>query len=233
MPTKQAIYTAVFISLTVHAAVLAVLYFRDHPFAHVEEQGLVEVALIPVSVDFQEMLDAQDFRAIPEQMRNLVQDQAQAADPNYTPPPSQGSDVVQDLLDFEAQVFEDLAQGHEAQPDVDVSDLHREEAGRFDDILLANPEGNVTASFELADRSVMYAPIPSYRCQLSGKVHVAIEVDNQGAVLSAVVDQSRSTTANGCLLEEAAAFAERWVFASKLQAPRRQKGSITFTFVQQ
>lgn len=233
MPNRQAIYIAVLISLTAHAVVLAVLYFKDHPFLSLEVQKPVEVNVVPVSVDFQAMLDAQDFTPVPENLRHLVQDQTQAPDPNYTPSSSNGQDVVQELLDFEAQAFQELAEGHQAPQDVDVSDMHREEGGRYDDILLANPEGNVTASFILEGRSLLYAPIPSYRCRTSGIVQVSIEVDIQGKVVASLVNPARSNTTNGCLIEEAVAFAQRWVFASKLEAPRRQKGSITFTFVQQ
>ena len=60
------------------------------------------------------------------------------------------------------------------------------------------------------------------------KVVINIEVDSRGFVTSADFNASSSTTSNGCLVENAIAYAYKARFNSSERA--LQKGTITYLF---
>jgi len=89
--------------------------------------------------------------------------------------------------------------------------------------------GPVSAEFSLNGRSPKKSPRPNYRCKSTGKVVVKIKVDYTGAVIDAEIDESKSQ-GNDCIREESLAYARRWAFDYNDKAPKKQDGTITFTF---
>ncbi|MFZ9027440.1 MAG: hypothetical protein ACO2Z9_00410 [Crocinitomicaceae bacterium] len=75
---------------------------------------------------------------------------------------------------------------------------------------------------------------PGYTCGFAqGKVAVLIKVDQSGRVISASVDNSRSTKATACMLEQALNYAKKSRFNYLGSAPKSQQGYIYYTFVAQ
>lgn len=87
--------------------------------------------------------------------------------------------------------------------------------------------------YDLKGRHHVYLPIPIYKCEGSGQVTLAIEVDRGGYVVKADPVGSLSTTKDPCLTETAVTHAFRSRFNSDLSAPNRQAGFLTFVFVSQ
>lgn len=85
-----------------------------------------------------------------------------------------------------------------------------------------------SVSFSLIDRNGYRLPPPIYTCIEGGKVVVNIEVDGTGSVIDANFNSSSSDTSNGCLVENAIAYAYRARFSSHARAS--QKGTITYMF---
>jgi hypothetical protein len=83
-------------------------------------------------------------------------------------------------------------------------------------------------SYSLLDRNSLDLPPPIYTCIEGGKVVVNIVVDNRGFVLQAQFNEKSSNTANGCLVENAIAYAlqSRFNASAKLS----QIGTITYIF---
>jgi hypothetical protein len=79
----------------------------------------------------------------------------------------------------------------------------------------------------------IYYPIPIYKCQGSGKVVLIIEVDQKGIVENASIMEGESTAKDECLIETAVGTALVSRFESDLNAPRIQKGTLTYIFVAQ
>jgi len=87
--------------------------------------------------------------------------------------------------------------------------------------------GPVTASFTLTGRSIKQAPKPTYKCKGAGTVVINITVDEWGKVVSAKLDESRSSK-DACLSSESVAYAQRWLFSGS--SSKAQSGTISFTF---
>lgn len=80
-----------------------------------------------------------------------------------------------------------------------------------------------------------YVRNPGYTCGYgsSGKVTVAIKVNQNGDVVSAVYQSSLSRNANACMIEQAVKYAKMSRFIYSASAPNLQEGTITYTFIAQ
>ena len=83
-------------------------------------------------------------------------------------------------------------------------------------------------SYSLVDRNAYDLPPPIYTCIEGGKVVINIEVDKQGYVTDASFNANSSGTSNGCLVENAIAYALKARFSASQRA--LQKGTITYLF---
>ena len=88
--------------------------------------------------------------------------------------------------------------------------------------------GATNVSYELIGRRHTFMPAPSYKCRMAGTIVVDIVVNNNGYVLSAEVNKSKSNSEDPCHVEEAKRNAERSRFDQSQIA--RQQGSITYIF---
>jgi len=99
--------------------------------------------------------------------------------------------------------------------------------------MAANFQGPTRIYYDLQGRNHTYLPIPIYKCQGSGKVVLMIEVNQRGYVENAAIIEGQSTASDECLIETAVGTALRSRFESNLNAPRIQKGTLTYIFVAQ
>lgn len=89
-------------------------------------------------------------------------------------------------------------------------------------------ERRTSISFSLVDRNGYRLPPPIYTCIEGGKVVVNIEVDNLGNVIEASFNEKSSGTSNGCLVDNALAYAYKAQFSTSDRSS--QKGTITYLF---
>lgn len=99
--------------------------------------------------------------------------------------------------------------------------------------MAANYRGPTRIYYDLQGRNHTYLPIPIYKCQGSGKIVLLIEVNQNGIVENANIIEGESTAKDECLLETATGSALRSRFEPNMNAPRIQKGTLTFIFVAQ
>jgi hypothetical protein len=99
--------------------------------------------------------------------------------------------------------------------------------------MAANFQGPTRIYYDLQGRNHTYLPIPIYKCQGSGKVVLLIEVNQKGYVENASIIEGQSTASDECLIETAVGTALRSRFESNLNAPKIQKGTLTYIFVAQ
>ncbi len=85
-----------------------------------------------------------------------------------------------------------------------------------------------SVSYSLVDRSNYRLPPPIYTCIEGGKVVINIVVDGQGNVTAAGFNSHSSRTSNGCLVDNAIAYAYRAKFNPSSKSS--QKGTITYLF---
>lgn len=93
-------------------------------------------------------------------------------------------------------------------------------------------KGKVTVSFSLQGRQAVYLHIPAYQCEGGGQVVVSISVNRNGAVTSASVMKSQSTS-DYCMTEMAISAARSSQFNVSSSAPSSQNGTITYIFIPQ
>jgi len=91
-----------------------------------------------------------------------------------------------------------------------------------------NDTENSTNSFRLVDRDALFFPNPIYTCEAPGKVVVNITVNSKGIVANATVNETSSTTSNGCLWDMAIEYAYQARFSKSTRAS--QLGTITYRF---
>ena len=85
-----------------------------------------------------------------------------------------------------------------------------------------------SVSYSLVDRNNYKLPPPIYTCIEGGKVVINIEVNALGYVTEADFNEHSSDTSNGCLVENAIAYALKARFNSSEK--ESQKGTITYLF---
>ncbi|HEX2394766.1 MAG TPA: hypothetical protein VHI78_05430 [Bacteroidales bacterium] len=91
---------------------------------------------------------------------------------------------------------------------------------------------NTTVSYFLEGRWHNYLYIPTYKCQGGGTVYLDIIIDQSGKVISAMIQENKST-ADPCLREEAYHSAVSARFNPDRSASSKQLGSITYVFLAQ
>lgn len=99
--------------------------------------------------------------------------------------------------------------------------------------MAANYQGPTRISYDLQGRNHIYLPLPIYKCQGSGKIVLIMDVNQKGFVESVKISEGESTSADECLYEAATAAALMSRFEPDLNAPRIQKGTLTYIFVAQ
>jgi hypothetical protein len=99
--------------------------------------------------------------------------------------------------------------------------------------MAANYRGPTRIYYDLQGRNHTYLPIPIYKCQGSGKVVLLIEVNQRGDVENASIVEGESTVQDECLVETATGTALVSRFEPNLNAPKIQKGTLTYIFVAQ
>lgn len=85
-----------------------------------------------------------------------------------------------------------------------------------------------SVSYSLVDRNNYKLPPPIYTCIEGGMVVINIQVDAQGYVTEADFNEKSSGTSNGCLVDNAIAYALKARFSASEKA--YQKGTITYLF---
>ena len=99
--------------------------------------------------------------------------------------------------------------------------------------MASNYQGPTRIYYELIGRHHMYLPIPIYKCQGSGKVVLAILVNQRGIVEEAKIIETGSTASDPCLVETALKTALISRFNPDIKSPKIQTGTLTYHFVAQ
>ena len=173
-----------------------------------------------------------------EAVRNLIASTESARvneEVNYTGNENRsgnaGEQGAQSAANYEKQMRDQLMTNHTdhsagaaSNPDRSTSNNNNKTTEQGGNTSYSGP---VTATFTLTGRSIKQAPKPTYKCKGSGTVVINITVDEWGKVVSAKIDEARSSK-DGCLSSESVAYAQRWLFSGA--SSKAQSGTISFTF---
>ena len=100
---------------------------------------------------------------------------------------------------------------------IEVRELKREQV-----------KGESTVSYDLSNRRALHIPNPVYTCDNSGTIVLDIAVSASGTVTKTSFNKKASTSTNGCLIDQALAYAKDALFSAS--ATTSQAGSVTFNF---
>ena len=237
---------AIVLALTIHAVVLVVLFFADEGmFTFAEKQ----TASKDVKVEFIELTEELLALSVPEERdiselldkyKNVTAKEGTATsdevtsyrfDKNQT-----DEEVLKELLAFEQNEFDKLKKEDNSLESSDPTDDPSGESKSVDDSKNSSSSSSdtsyskATAKFDFS-RDPEYRKAPTYMCRLFGQIVVEIEVDRSGKVTSA--KGLSGDLDKDCLLYQSEIYARKWKFKSSSEAPKSEKGTITFTFLPQ
>jgi len=220
--------------------IVVLTLFNIHLNSTVEEEYVIEMSLAD-----------EELEALLEEKEQLEEELAQA-DPikshmalNETAKPSFGNPeplkTLEELMEERAANSESSTEENFADTGAYASQLQelakrREESKQ----LLGEKEAEKTEytnylkdrrtsiSYSLVDRNALDLPPPIYTCIEGGKVVINVEVDRLGYVVEADFNEKSSGTSNGCLVDNAIAYALKARFSKSDRAS--QKGTITYLF---
>lgn len=242
MSKKQIILYAIIITLLAHAIALVYFSFQQIDYGGVEE-AYIEVDFLGEVEEVAEEVSLEDQIAdrVNEQIANLMANansELSEERSSYSLPSEKMSKDVEDELNrFEQEEFERLRQEREAgeqENDPSQTNNNKEQKEPLEnyDYFGKSFNGNVTALADVPGRNPSNIHIPGYLCKGGGKVEALVVVDQAGYVVSASVDETKSTQ-DDCLLEEAVNSALKSKFAAKSNAPKKSPGKIVYRFIPQ
>lgn len=243
-PRNEALYLAIIISLLIHVGILSFFnfYTLNEPLA--EKEMLLDM----------EMIEIEEPIPVPEQpgedgltsdVRNLIANRNSERSWEETHYSKRTHDRMEDdvekmVRDLEQQTKDDLKKKREAEQADQKTDPNplnakkesskeqRDDYGWFGK---DKSYSKATVEYDLKDREGRNLPPPAYRCKGQGVVVVAIEVGQDGLVLSAEILSSTASTE--CLEEEALRYSKKSTFNKDSNADRKQKGTLTYRFIAQ
>ncbi|MCC8087832.1 MAG: energy transducer TonB [Rikenellaceae bacterium] len=195
---------------------------EDMEFMEVEEQQPDDA--------FERMLNREDFRDV----RNLTSNENAQLDAGLRDARgSQASEIYNEAQALEDKLNSSRAAYEQGLQDADniLNQSPDNISGNTETVERARVEGSVTVSYDLPGRNDTSLPVPAYQCEGGGMVVINITVNRNGVVTASSVD--RISSSDPCLVEMASKAAARSRFNVTADAPERQNGTITYTFIPQ
>ena len=153
----------------------------------------------------------------PEPLKTLEELRAE-----QTSEPQSNPDQSSDFGEFEANLKELAEKREETRKELEDKEAEKKEYTQN----LA--ERRTSVAFSLVDRKGYHLPPPIYTCIEGGKIVINITVDDRGFVVDAGYNSASSNTTNGCLIDNAIAYAYKARFSPADKAS--QIGTITYVF---
>lgn len=219
-------------------SIVVLLLFNIHLGGIKEDEYVIEMSL--ADEDIEKLLEEEEER-LKEMQANSDPIKSHMA-VNQTAKPSVGNPeplkTLEELMEeralssetgeyadnsgFEEQLKQLKAKRDENKDKLGERDAQKEE---FTDYL---KDRRTSISYSLVERNAYYLPPPIYTCIEGGKVVVNITVDNNGYVTEASFNDKSSGTSNGCLVDNAIAYALKARFSP--DSKNSQIGTITYLF---
>jgi hypothetical protein len=232
-PDQQA---GLYITVSIHLAVIIVLLAVRIGFEVQRENSFVmdftaqeEVERLQQRIRMQERVEAQLEQMLSDQgvpVRNVTVDQSTLKDDRGT--------NAEELYKEAERLAKELQEGqHKADDTPDSFAAVQEEKKEKKKEEVKPYSGPSVLSWSLDGRRASRLPIPAYRCYGAGEITVIITVNNRGDVVNAKVDDSTTSSQDGCLRTFAIRAARLSKFSASPEAPARQMGTITYAFIAQ
>jgi len=219
-------------------SIVVLLLFNIHLGSIQEDEYVIEMSL--ADEDIEQLLEEEEERLEEMQAANDPIKSHMAV--NQTAKPSVGNPeplkTLEELMEERAMSsetgeyadnsgFEDQLKQLKAKRDENKEKLGERDAQK-EELTDYLKDRRTSISYSLVDRNAYHLPPPIYTCIEGGKVVVNITVDDNGYVTEASFNDKSSGTSNGCLVDNAIAYALKARFNSDSRAS--QIGTITYLF---
>ena len=168
-----------------------------------------------------------------EAIRNIAVD---ATKEDLNPGVTDEKEIDADELYQEAQrIREEMQRNRELWEDAqndDFVDIPNVEEKKAEPEEVGHYKGPTVISYFLKDRKARRLPVPAYKCEGGGQVVVDIEVEPNGTVSKASIDEANSVI-DDCMNQAAINAALASLFTASNKTQFVEKGSITYLFVPQ
>lgn len=143
----------------------------------------------------------------------------------------QSSKASQQEFEERMQAMDQALKDSEKQPDLPEKSPIETYSQPAEVIHNENVKKSSSVSYSLQNRSALRLPNPVYTCPSNGTIVINITVDKLGEVINTVVDNSKSTTSDKCLKEQALEYANQARFDVSESSNENQNGTITYRFI--
>ena len=219
-------------------SIVVLLLFNIHLGSIQEDEYVIEMSL--ADEDIEQLLEEEEERLEEMQAANDPIKSNMAL--NETAKPSVGNPeplkTLEELMEeralssetgeyadnsaFEEQLKQLKAKRDENKEKLGERDAQKEEYTNY------LKDRRTSISYSLVERNAYHLPPPIYTCIEGGKVVVNISVDANGYVTEASFNDKSSGTSNGCLVDNAIAYALKARFSP--DSKNSQIGTITYLF---
>jgi len=205
-----------------------------------QEQMLIELEIIaPDEKAIEEMMArenaGEELEALDQQtLHNIASNVAGKLEPEISTSAYE-QQVLQELgISSLESPGGQLEKSAEQQTDENAVEQKPSESKTERDLTVPNVirKDNTTVSYFLDGRWHSYIYIPTYKCQGGGTVLMDIMINQSGIVVSAIIQENKSTQ-DPCLREEAYKSAVSARFNADSKASAKQLGTITYVFLAQ
>lgn len=214
--------------------------FHDGSYVDIPEE---DIHLKPENIDMSSNFQSSDVK---NAVRD-INDQRQRDNTDYSyKSAADAANAAKSVEDLEKQYFEEAGGYKEREKykqmlqESNTSETNEKGPEKVESSGANNAAGGeVMVDWKLDKRTPhqnneWYVRNPGYTCGFArGKVAVIIKVDQSGKVISATVDNSQTTSATSCMIEQAKNYALKSRFNYSGSAPKTQQGVIYYTFVAQ
>lgn len=222
-------------------------YYQFEPFhdgSYVELENR-EIEMNPDNIEV-----PPDFKA--GEVKNMAADRNDARKKsyeNYAQDKRTAKEVEQSVKEMEAQMYQDAggeARREKIRQQMEASQSKQTQKPTSTNQHATNQSGSENAyagktmvEFDLKGRTAFqnnkwYVRNPGYTCGYgSGEIVVDVKVNQNGNVVSAVYNPTKSSGGNQCMVDQAIKYAKMSRFNYSSSAPSSQSGQIFYFFVSQ
>jgi TonB family protein len=150
------------------------------------------------------------------------------------------NDVEKDIREYEKNAFNDFASTHDHavavndnEKDKKIDKKNNNPNNNGDETSKVRSAGRVDGSYDFAGRAHEVFAKPAYVCKGSGKVVLRVKLNTSGKVISAEIDQAKSSYTEDCMGENAVKYTKKCKFEASTKYGDPQSGTITYTYVAQ
>lgn len=229
------ILRSVVISALVYILLIITLAFNAiyTPIPEEEEGIFIELEdFIPIPIDLNQITEGE---LNSEDRRNIAVNKAMNSQKETDP--YDYSDIKESDDSYKEQLVKDALSEEEYKKIFERDDMNLEENIEEQEVNKevdetnekpSNFQGATYITYFLKDRYKMKIPVPTYRCETSGKVTINITVNRDGKVVSYEITEN--STKDECLRSAAIRSARSSKFNQNYDTVLKQKGSISYIF---